>query len=85
MVTNVLAYSGPLLRAVLSVLLPHLGPLSSLDRYFEKVFSLESGWKSIIESSETEPSAMTCAAMYTAKVHDFVSLVVIVIYSVSSV
>ena len=42
---------------VLNVLLPHFEPLSSLERYFEKVFRRESAWKFIIESSEAATEA----------------------------
>ena len=55
MVTNMLAYSGLLLCPVLSVLLPHLEPHGSFERYLDKVFSLQSVWKTIVESSKAEP------------------------------
>ena len=42
---------------------PHLELLRPLERYFEKVFHLESAWKSVVENSETA-RALNCAVMY---------------------
>ena len=46
-----IAYSGPLLRTVLSVLLPHLKPLGSLERYFEKICQAASPSLKVAEKS----------------------------------
>ena len=61
--------SGLLLRTsvhhVLDVLLPHLEPLRSLEQYLRRYFHLESGWKSIVESSEPATSHELCSNVYT--------------------